>query len=197
MCSFVLLFNRGSTTVSSSSYSKQSKVAQRDKPQSAFSQFQSLAMSGLNMMASPEQVPHIDSSSINSSRSCLGAVYLLPLLDHHISLFCQTLESLEGSGKSPLRVSSASGSSSEGSAASSAEDSLLSLEDFALSSMKALYHVVSQSADAVSAILSYRPQEINGGEAFLHADARSHPTQVPVPSGIQPLETGEIGRAHV
>ncbi|XP_067095829.1 ATR-interacting protein isoform X2 [Osmerus mordax] len=179
----------GSTTVSSSGYSKQSKVAPRDKPQSAFSQFQSLAMSGLNMMASPEQVSHTNSSSINSSRSCLGAVYLLPLLDYHISLFCQALESLEGSCKSPLRVSSASGSSSEGSAASSVEDSLLSLEDFALSSMKALYHVVSQSADAVSAILSCQPQESNGGEAFLHAYARSHPT--PVPSEIQLMETGE------
>lgn len=187
--------NSGSL-VSSSSSSTESKVVQRDKPHSHFSQLQSLAMSGLNMMALPEQVFHINSSTINSSRSCPGAVYLLPLLDYHISLFCQTLESLEGSCKSPLRVSCASGSSSEGSTASSVEDSLGSLEEFALSSMRVLYYIISQSSEAVRTILSYQPQESSGGELCLQGNHGPKPTLVPSETQLQ--ETGgAVGSADM
>ncbi|XP_066527319.1 ATR-interacting protein isoform X2 [Hoplias malabaricus] len=91
-------------------------------------------------------------SSTSDSRSCPAAVHLLPLLDYHISLYCQSLESLERSGKSPLRGSSLS-SSSESSLASTVEESLGGQEEFALAALKALYHVVSESSEAAYTVL--------------------------------------------
>ncbi|XP_036387789.1 ATR-interacting protein [Megalops cyprinoides] len=151
------------SSVGSSSSSTETKAVHR--PQSGFSQAQSLAMSGLNMLALARYLPRqntADPGAQNqqtSSRRCPGAVHLLPLLEYHIGLFCQALGAVDSSGQSPLRGSSLSGTSSEGSMASSVEDTLGTLEEFALAALRAVHHLVSHSPEVVHTLLSRQPQE--------------------------------------
>ena len=124
--------------------------------QSGFSQAQSLAVSGLSMLALRQHGPE-DEHGQAWSRGCPGAVHLLPLLEYHVGLFCQVLEAADGPGRSPLRAGSVSGSSSEGSVASCLEESLGVLEEFALAALRALYHLLSHSTQAVHTLLSHHP----------------------------------------
>nr|XP_015203758.1 PREDICTED: ATR-interacting protein [Lepisosteus oculatus] len=117
------------------------------RPHNSFSKAQSLAISGLHMLAldhNSDGVWQLDTDRRNS-----GAGHLLPLLDYHIGMFCQALKNVEKSGKSPR-----SGSSPKGSMSSGTEESLVNLEDFALAALKALYHLVSQSREVVQTLLS-------------------------------------------
>ncbi|XP_010873368.2 ATR-interacting protein [Esox lucius] len=150
--------------------------------QTRFSHYQTLALSGLNMMAlasptlnpntappSPclrslpnaECHPSPDQASPalnNTTKSCPGAVHLLPLLDYHIGLFCQSLETIamDGSRKGTLAGAALSGSgSSDGSLASSVEDSLGSQEEFALAALAVLKLCVGQSSEVVGALLDW------------------------------------------
>lgn len=160
----------GSSVGSSSSSTEPRLVPHHNKPR--FRHYQNLALSGLNMMAlpshhaalPPEDLPNPNTSHSapalkNTTRSCPGAVHLLPLLDYHIGLFCQSLEAIAldgsgtGSGKRSLRGSSLSGSS-DCSLASSVEDSLGSQEEFALAALKALHHTVAQSSEVVNTLLA-------------------------------------------
>ncbi|XP_030634118.1 ATR-interacting protein [Chanos chanos] len=161
----------GSSSVSSNSVTDSTML---HRSQGDLSQLQCLAMSGLTTLAF-SHTSHIpqspDSVTQTTLRSCPGAVHLLPLLCHHIGLYCQTLESIDSSGKSPLQGSSLSGSS-EGTHGSTVEESLGSQEEFALAAVKAVYHIVSRSTEAVRTILSCRPQEnaVQPGGTAQHAN---------------------------
>lgn len=116
-------------------------------------------MSGLSSLAlgySTHPKVHTD---FVSPRSCPGAVHLLPLLEHHISTFCQTLETMDSSVKSPLRSISLSGSSVS-TLSSNMEETLGNQEDIVLASLKAVRLIVSQSDEAVQALLSQPSQEV-------------------------------------
>ncbi|KAB5537081.1 hypothetical protein PHYPO_G00114740 [Pangasianodon hypophthalmus] len=115
------------------------------QPRVHFYQHQSLAMSGLAMLTRCASTQLL-------RKSCLPAVHLLPLLHYHISLFCQTLETTDRSGKSPLQASALSGAS-DSSSASTVEESLGAQEEFALAALKALYHIVCESSEAVSSVV--------------------------------------------
>lgn len=117
-------------------------------------------MSGLSSLALgySEHMFHTDDHFV-SPRSCPGAVHLLPLLEHHISTFCQTLETVDNSVKSPLRSISLSGSSVS-TLSSNMEETLVSQEDIVLASLKAVRLIVSQSDEAVSALLSQPSQDV-------------------------------------
>ncbi|GAA6107952.1 ATR-interacting protein isoform X2 [Tachysurus ichikawai] len=116
------------------------------QPRVHFYQHQSLAMSGLAMLThcAPTQFLR---------RSYPPAVHLLPLLHYHISLYCQTLETIDRSGKSPLQSGALSGASAS-SSASTVEESLGAQEEFALAAIKALYHIVCESSEAVNSVLA-------------------------------------------
>ncbi|KAK3512586.1 hypothetical protein QTP70_017220 [Hemibagrus guttatus] len=135
------------TTPTSSVGSSRSSTDTRllHQPRAHFYQYQSLAMSGLAMLThcAPTQFLR---------RSCPPAVHLLPLLHYHISLYCQTLETIDRSGKSPLQASALSGAS-DSSSASTAEESLGAQEEFALAAVKALYYIVCESSEAVNSVL--------------------------------------------
>uniref|UniRef100_A0A8B9JEK1 ATR interacting protein n=1 Tax=Astyanax mexicanus TaxID=7994 RepID=A0A8B9JEK1_ASTMX len=149
------LFSQSSyTSPASSAGSSTSSTDPRflHRPQAHFYQFQSLAMSGLSVLA--QRLPlHPVTSSQLPLRICPAAVHLLPLLNYHISIFCQTLDSIERSGKSPLRGRCLSGSS-DSSLASTVEESLGAQEEFALAALKALYHTVSESREAALTLTS-------------------------------------------
>ncbi|KAL1007819.1 hypothetical protein UPYG_G00092080 [Umbra pygmaea] len=170
--------------------------------QPRFSHYQSLALSGLNMMAlpcsahnpntplpNPQALPHTDTSPTlaNSPRSCPAAVHLLPLLDHHVGLFCQSLEAvaLDGSGKSTLTGGSLCGSGSlDGSLASSVEDSLGSQEEFALAALTALRHALAHSFEVVHTLLDWQPPPEGSAP---QGNARSRPI---LAAGLTPFPPG-------
>ena len=124
----------GSSTSTSSACSTDARLLSR--PHAHFNQLQSLAMSGLSALALgyPTHPKVHTKGHLTSAKSCPGAVHLLPLLEHHISLFCQTLETMDSSVKSPLRGISLS-SSSVSPLSSNIEETLLSQEDIALASV--------------------------------------------------------------
>ncbi|KAI5607588.1 ATR-interacting protein isoform X1 [Silurus asotus] len=132
------------SSVSSSTSSTDTRVLHQ--PRVYFHQYQSQAMSGL------ARLTHCPSTQL-FRRSCPSAVHLLPLLHYHISLYCQTLETIDRSGKSPLQAAALSGGS-DSSSATTVEESLGAQEEFALAAMKALYHIVCESGEAVNSVLS-------------------------------------------
>ncbi|KAJ8400897.1 hypothetical protein AAFF_G00392510 [Aldrovandia affinis] len=178
-------------SVGSISSSTGTKAVQQ---QSGFSQAQSLAMSGLNMLALTRTLPgHCasgpgDEDQQDRSGRCPGALHLLPLLEHHIGLFCQMLEAVDCSRKSPLRGSSMSGSSSEASIASSVEETLGSLEEFALAALRALHHLLSQSTEAVHTLLSHQPQGLPGE----FRDPEADQTNLTLTCGDKPSRPGAV-----
>ncbi|XP_033879516.3 ATR-interacting protein [Acipenser ruthenus] len=151
-------FNTGSS-LSSSGWSTESKTSHRTHK--GFSQAQSLAISGLNMLALDQYLPDSGEESLQPGtlRSHSSAVHLLPIVEYHIGMYCWGLQAKEISGKSPLRSCQPSPSSSEGSLGSSAEESLSSLQEFAVTALTVLYHLVSQSKEVVHALLSHQPKE--------------------------------------
>uniref|UniRef100_A0A4W4EX77 ATR interacting protein n=1 Tax=Electrophorus electricus TaxID=8005 RepID=A0A4W4EX77_ELEEL len=145
------------SAAASSTYCTESRTLRQ--PQALLSQLQSLALSGLSMLphhpsAHTELCPA--SSAQPTTRTYPAAVHLLPLLAYHMSLYCQTLEALDSSHKSPHQGSSLS-TSSERSATSTAEDSLGTQEEFALAAIRALYHLVSESSEVVHTLFGEPP----------------------------------------
>ncbi|KAF5908773.1 ATR-interacting protein, partial [Clarias magur] len=134
-----------SPTSSSGSSSSSTDIRLLHQPCIHFYQHQRLAMSGLAMLT------HGASTQL-LRRSCPPAVHFLPLLHYHISLYCQTLETSDKSGKSPLRPSALSGTS-DSSSAFTVEESIGVQEEFAIAAMKALYHIVCESSEAVISVL--------------------------------------------
>ncbi|XP_059399281.1 ATR-interacting protein [Carassius carassius] len=145
----------GSLTTSSSS---STEFRSFHRPQSRFHQQQNLAMSALTALAlhRPDSVPQNPDAALQPTRrSCPAAAHFLPLLTFHISTYCQSLETVESSAKTSLHSSSLSGSS-DCSLASSLEESLSGQEEFALAALKALYHIVCYSSEALDVFLCHQ-----------------------------------------
>ncbi|XP_067270870.1 ATR-interacting protein isoform X2 [Pseudorasbora parva] len=145
----------GSLATSSSSSTEFRSI---HRPQGRFHQLQSLAVSALTALTLQPStcVPHNPDAALHT---CPAAVHFLPLLTFHISTYCQSLESVESSAKASLHGSSLSGSS-DSSLASSLEESLIGQEEFALAAMKALYHIVCYSSEALGMVLCHQDGEI-------------------------------------
>ncbi|CAB1415460.1 unnamed protein product [Pleuronectes platessa] len=131
----------------------------------ALSPVQSLAVTGLNLLSQSPTAAAGGSS--RNSRSCPGAVLLLPLLDLHLSRLCQTLDSLHSNltgGRGS--VSAASSSLPAGDAAPTAglgrhEEAGLSgfsVEDTGLASLRLLYLLLAHSDEVVETVLSKESQ---------------------------------------
>ncbi|XP_058616823.1 ATR-interacting protein [Onychostoma macrolepis] len=174
----------GSLSTSSSS---STEFRSFHRPQARFHQLQSLATSALTALAlhHPDSFPHNPDTALQAAqRSCPAAVHFLPLLSFHISTYCQSLESVESSAKASLHGSSLSGST-DSSLASSLEESLSGQEEFALAAVKALYHVVCYSSEALEEVLC-RQEDVNrpqGSKNLLSASEHLNgdtPIQLPL-----------------
>ncbi|XP_035007582.2 ATR-interacting protein [Hippoglossus stenolepis] len=131
----------------------------------ALSPVQSLAVTGLNLLSQSPSAAAGGSS--RNSRSCPGAVLLLPLLDLHLSRLCQTLDSLHSNSTGGRGSGSAASSSlPAGRAAPTAglgrleEDGLsgFSVEDTGLASLRLLYLLLAHSDEVVETVLSKESQ---------------------------------------
>ncbi|XP_072845847.2 ATR-interacting protein isoform X1 [Pogona vitticeps] len=121
---------------------------------------QKLALTGLNLIAVDEG--SLEESSEESKRGAShtkyykipGAVYLLPLMEHHITSYHEALLLMAKAGNTSSGNQSVYSSRSSSSAASSIDDFLPTLEEFALASLGILYYLVFYSWEVVCTLLS-------------------------------------------
>ncbi|KAM8931020.1 ATR-interacting protein [Pelodytes ibericus] len=125
---------------------------------SALKDAQKLAITGLNSIAVGEDWAQNKRSwkgmlHLNKMSQLPGAVHLLPLVDYHITTYCQALQAFENSEAGPSEAQSKSSSGVQQSATLSAEDTLLSLVEPTLASLEILYHLVFYSLEVVRTLL--------------------------------------------
>ncbi|NXG63711.1 ATRIP protein, partial [Hemiprocne comata] len=121
---------------------------------------QKLAITGLNLIAMDEGLS--EGGPAESQREFLhltrckirGAMYLLPLVEHHIGAFCQGLPLADKSVNASCGNHSAVPSRTNTNTVSSKEDFRLSLEETTVLSLGVLYYLVFYSWDVVHTLLS-------------------------------------------
>ncbi|XP_047203407.1 ATR-interacting protein isoform X1 [Girardinichthys multiradiatus] len=130
-------------------------------PRASLSLVQSLAATGFNVLSQSQTTTTVGN---RNNRSCPGAVFLLPLLDLHLSQLCCTLDSLRssasgvrGSDSTTTRslppcqtVSPVLGRLDEAGVTG------FSVEETGLTALKLLYLLLAQSDEVVKAVLLRR-----------------------------------------
>ncbi|CAN2391424.1 K63-linked polyubiquitin modification-dependent protein binding [Pristimantis euphronides] len=135
---------------------------------------QKLAISGLNSIALGEDCMEKKGSQrwretghLLTTCGLSGALRMLPLVEYHITMYYQALQSLEksdvGSSENPSMCSTSS-------SMASAEDTISRFTDPALASLQILYHLVFYSLDVVETLL----QSSTAGTTPPTADQESH-----------------------
>ncbi|XP_074053732.1 ATR-interacting protein isoform X1 [Macrotis lagotis] len=130
---------------------------------SSLKEVQSLAITGLNLIARDEGSSDEDLTNGKRRPSCVtqlcqlpGAVHLLPLVRHYTELYCQTLQAVASVKRNSSGDSSACSSRGSTSVEPSTEDSLLALEGFTMVALSILQHLVCYSGAVVKTLLSIR-----------------------------------------
>ncbi|XP_015272740.1 PREDICTED: ATR-interacting protein isoform X2 [Gekko japonicus] len=139
---------------------------------------QKLALTGLNLIAMDDG--SLDESCEETKRQIShlkrykipGAVYLLPLLEHHIGAYCQALQLMLKTGSTSSGNQSACSSRVSSSTRSSTDDFQSNQEEFALTSLGILYCLVFYSWDVVCTLLSHnmKPDHGLGGAEIVEKD---------------------------
>ncbi|XP_068108084.1 ATR-interacting protein [Hyperolius riggenbachi] len=143
---------------------------------------QKLAITGLNSVALGEDLLE-QKTSVQSRRGLPhligmsrlpGAVLILPLVEFHVTAYCQAIQPLEKSGVSPSDNQSLSSSGSSRTILSSVEETISGLGEPALASLGILYYLVFYSLEAVETLLQ------DNSEKWTHT--AFHPETEPNPS---------------
>ncbi|XP_053932268.1 ATR-interacting protein isoform X3 [Cuculus canorus] len=129
-------------------------------PHVSLREAQKLAITGLNLIAMDEGLS--EGSPAESQREFLpfarckirGAVHLLPLVEHHIDVYCQAVQSVDKSINSSCGNHSAVSSRTNTNVVSNKEDLKLSLEETTVLSLGILYYLAFYSCDVVHTLLS-------------------------------------------
>lgn len=161
---FILFFTRGSTGISSI----RTTYSQDGTPSSlaALREAQKLAIMGLNLIAMDEGSSEGDLAESESGLFLLkrfkipGAVHLLPLVEYHISAYCQALQLSSKSRNSPENQS-VSSSRTNSSIISSTEDFRSTLQETTITSLGVLYYLVYYSWDVVYTLLSSEVKRVS------------------------------------
>ncbi|XP_034294614.1 ATR-interacting protein [Pantherophis guttatus] len=135
------------------------KITSLQEGETSLRTTQKLALTGLNLIAvdggslegqqNRRHVPHLKCVKIP------GAVHLLPLLELHIGAYNQALLSVTKTGSISSGNQSACTSGTSSGAASSVEDTLSTLEEYALVSLGILYYLVFYSWEVINTLLSH------------------------------------------
>ncbi|KAG8436255.1 hypothetical protein GDO86_007380 [Hymenochirus boettgeri] len=122
---------------------------------------QKLALTALNSIAMGEDLLWKNENQNPSGLLCrnkmdqiAGAVHMLPLVEYHITAYCNAQQALEKSGAGPSENQSISSSSTVQSLVT-VEDILAPLVEPVLASLRILYHLVFYSMEVVSTLLTY------------------------------------------
>ncbi|XP_069499960.1 ATR-interacting protein isoform X2 [Ambystoma mexicanum] len=131
-------------------------------PLSSLKESQKLAITGLHLIAmddgqSKNDLVHTQQFLFSLPKPCKlpGAVHILPLVEHHVTMYCQALQALEKLGNCPPGNQSLSSTSTTKTIASSTEDHLATLEDCTVASLGVLYYLVFYSQEVVCTLLSF------------------------------------------
>ncbi|XP_034632432.1 ATR-interacting protein isoform X4 [Trachemys scripta elegans] len=157
-------FNTGSTGISSI----RTTYSQDGTPSSlaALREAQKLAITGLNLIAMDEGSSKGDLTESERGLFLLkrfkipGAVHLLPLVEYHISAYCQALQLSAKSRNSPENQS-VSSSRTNSSIISSTEDFRSTLQETTITSLGVLYYLVYYSWDVVYILLSSEVKSVS------------------------------------
>ncbi|XP_067424257.1 ATR-interacting protein isoform X2 [Emydura macquarii macquarii] len=150
-------FSIGSTGISSirTTYSQDGTPSL-----AALREAQKLAVTGLNLIAMDEGSSKEDVAESERGLFLLkrfkipGAVHLLPLVEYHISAYCQALQLSAKSRNSPSENQSVSSSRTNSSIISTTEDFRSTLRETTITSLGVLYYLVYHSLDVVYTLLS-------------------------------------------
>ncbi|XP_028302964.1 ATR-interacting protein [Gouania willdenowi] len=157
-----------------------SQLGGRPKPGSdavpaALSPVQSLAVTGINMLSVSQS--GFTARNNSSTRSCPGAVLLLPLMDFHLTRLCQAVDAMKSNS-----TSSRSGGSSSSSASSSCSAALgrleeeetglsgFSMEDTGLAALSLLDLLLTHSDEVVEAVLLNTSEREDANSKTIHAE---------------------------
>ncbi|XP_077385898.1 ATR-interacting protein isoform X2 [Festucalex cinctus] len=136
-----------------------------EAPRATLSPIQSLALTGLNMLTQSQPA----ATQAQQEHGCPGAVFLLPLLDMHLSHLCQYLDARgEAAGSLAERRPAATGAQRP----DEADASAVGLEDAGLAALKILYLLINHSDEVVQALLS--PRSEGGTEDAVQAKVLGH-----------------------
>ncbi|XP_048714304.2 ATR-interacting protein isoform X4 [Caretta caretta] len=157
-------FNTGSTGISSI----RTTYSQDGTPSSiaALREAQKLAIMALNLIAMDEGSSEGDLAESESGLFLLkrfkipGAVHLLPLVEYHISAYCQALQLSSKSRNSPENQS-VSSSRTNSNIISSTEDFRSTLQETTITSLGVLYYLVYYSWDVVYTLLSSEVKKVS------------------------------------
>ncbi|KAM7169596.1 ATR-interacting protein isoform 2-T3 [Macrochelys suwanniensis] len=157
-------FNTGSTGISSI----RTTYSQDGTPPSlaVLREAQKLAITGLNLIAMDEGSSEGDLAESERGLFLLkrfkipGAVHLLPLVEYHISAYCQALQLSVKSRNSPENQS-VSSSRTNSSIISSTEDFRSTLQETTITSLGVLYYLVYYSWDVVYILLSSEVKRVS------------------------------------
>lgn len=123
----------------------------------ALTDCQKLAISALNSIALGEEVTEKKGAqrqrgAVLLSKMCrlAGALRILPLVEYHITTYCQALEKSELAASDKQSISS---SSTAGDMMANAEHTISDFTELALASLQILYHLVFYSLDVVETLL--------------------------------------------
>ncbi|XP_054450769.1 ATR-interacting protein [Pteronotus mesoamericanus] len=150
-------------------------------PLSALREAQSLALTGLTMIARDEGSCDSDPAEGDSRAFPLGqfpgAVHLLPLVQFFIGCHCQALQELSVAKRSGPPGDSPAQSCVGSRGEASAEDSLCHLGDFCVAALSVLQHLVCHSSAVSHLLLSGAgpPPAASGGASAPGAPADDHP----------------------
>ncbi|XP_058025402.1 ATR-interacting protein isoform X2 [Ahaetulla prasina] len=134
------------------------KITSLQEGETSLRTTQKLALTGLNLIAvdggslegqqNKRDVPHLKCAKIP------GAIHLLPLLKLYIGAYNQALSSATKTGSISSGNQSACSSRTSSGAASSVEEALSTLEEYALVSLGILYYLVFYSWEVINTLLS-------------------------------------------
>lgn len=129
-------------------------------PPSSLREAQKLAITGLHLIAMDDgqtknDLAHTQKVLFSLPKPCKlpGAVHILPLVEHHVTMYCQALQGMEKLGIGPSDKQSLSSTSTAKSIGSSTEEFLSSLEDCTVASLGVLYYLVFYSQEVVCTLL--------------------------------------------
>ncbi|XP_062923652.1 ATR-interacting protein isoform X2 [Mobula hypostoma] len=139
---------------------------------SNLNKLQQLALCGINMLILDQELSEKDLDPagiyLRKHNDMPGVVHLLPLIEYYLDTYCQALQTEKG-GRSPSRSRTCCSSSSGELTASNIDDRLHNCEDFALTALGVLYHLVSHSQKVGNSLLVHNSSDGIEGDSNLAA----------------------------
>ncbi|XP_072438191.1 ATR-interacting protein isoform X1 [Chiloscyllium punctatum] len=178
---FYGLIQQHSSTGNGTSLAEKSSEVEKKETLSGLSELQRLAMCGINMLifdqeSSEEKLDTTKAThGLSTQNDLSSAVHLLPLIDYYLGTYCQALQT-EKVGRNPAGSRNCCSSSSVESTALNVDDCFNNLEDFALSALGVLYHLVSHSQKAGKSLLVPTCSQSIGGSTIITTQSHTNAT---------------------